>query len=166
MFAALSVTSANQCSKVIDNCLQFICNVETGVSVVPCICALVEYWLRGGDDVVYYSLPMNIRPPIRDDWIQYVLSDLLDLHLNSAFSKWVAKACLVRGVYSGRRTFRNLFQYTLPVRWSSWIHSSSKTFISISLTTFLHWVKNNFWFQEDHELLLSIRCLIHHFHLE
>ena len=28
--------------KVID-CLQLICNVETGVSVVPCVCALVEY---------------------------------------------------------------------------------------------------------------------------
>ena len=31
-------------SKVIDDCLQLICNVETGVCVVPCVCALVEYW--------------------------------------------------------------------------------------------------------------------------
>ena len=54
-------------SKVIDDCLQLICNVETGVSVVPCVCAPVEYWLRGGDDVVNYSLPTNIRPLIRDD---------------------------------------------------------------------------------------------------
>ena len=36
-------------SKVIDDCLKLICNVETGVSVVPCVCALVEYRLRGGD---------------------------------------------------------------------------------------------------------------------
>jgi hypothetical protein len=37
------------------------------------------------------------------------LYDLLDLHLNSASSKLVDKACLVGGVYAGRRTFRNLF---------------------------------------------------------
>jgi hypothetical protein len=30
-------------SVVIDDCLQLISNVETGVSVVPCVCALVEY---------------------------------------------------------------------------------------------------------------------------
>ena len=80
-----------------------------------CVCALVEYWLRGGD-VVNYSLPTNIWPPIRDDcntvWFLYYL---LDLHLNSASSKLVDKACLVGGVYAGRRTFRNFFQYPLPV---------------------------------------------------
>ena len=71
-------------SKVIDDCLQLICNVETGVSVVPCVCALVKYWLRGGDDVVNYSLPTNIRLLIRDDCNTVCfLYDLLDLHLNS-----------------------------------------------------------------------------------
>ena len=71
-------------SKVIDDCLQLICNVETGVSVVPRVCALVECWLRGEDDVVNYSLPTNIQPPIRDDCNTVCfLYDLLDLHLNS-----------------------------------------------------------------------------------
>jgi hypothetical protein len=76
----------NQCkyllwSEVIDDCLQLICNVETGRSVVPRFCALVEYWLSGGDDVVNYSLPMNIRPTIRDYCnTVYLLYDLLDLH--------------------------------------------------------------------------------------
>ena len=35
--------------------------------------------------------------------------------LKSASSKLVDKACLVGGVYVGRRTFRNVFQYTLLV---------------------------------------------------
>jgi hypothetical protein len=108
------------CSKVIDDCLQLICNVETGVSVVTCVCALVEYWLRGGDYVVNYSLPTNIQPPIRDDCnIQSAYSmiclTLTWTLLNSAFSKLVDKACLVGGVYAGQRTFINLFQHTLPV---------------------------------------------------
>ena len=30
------------CSKVIDDCLQLICYVEIDVSVVPCVCALVD----------------------------------------------------------------------------------------------------------------------------
>ena len=70
--------------QVADDCLQLICNVETGMSVVPCVCALVEYWLRGGDDVVNYSLPTNIQPLIRDycNTVRF-LYDLLDLHLNS-----------------------------------------------------------------------------------
>ena len=72
------------CSKVIHDCLQLICNVETDVSVVPCVFALVEYWLRGGDDVVNYYLPTNIRPAIRDDCNTVrILYDLLDLPLNS-----------------------------------------------------------------------------------
>ena len=71
------------------------------MSVVPCVCALVEYWLRGGDDVVNYSLPTKIRSPIRDDCnIVCLHYDLLDLHLNSASIKLVDKACLVGGVYT------------------------------------------------------------------
>ena len=134
-----------------------------------CVCALVEYWLRGGDDVVNYSLPTNIRPTIRYDCNTVCfLYNLLDLHLNSASSKLVDKACLVGGVYARWRKFRNLFQYTLPVsiRGEQIAYTALAWHSSAFLTTFLHWVKNNFWLQEDHELLLSIRCLIHHFHLE
>jgi hypothetical protein len=73
--------------KVIDDCLQLICNVETGVSVVPCVCSY-KYWMRGGDDVVDYSLPTNIRPPIRDDCNTVCfLYDSLELCWNSASSK-------------------------------------------------------------------------------
>ena len=103
-------------SKVIDNCLQLICNVETGVSVVPCVCALLEYWLRGGDDVVNYSLPRTFDHPSEMIAIQSAFSVIcltftLTL-LISVSNKLVDKAWLVGGVYDGRRTFRNLFQYT------------------------------------------------------
>ena len=85
MFAALSVTRANTfCGP---RSLMTAFNEETleeTVSVDPCVCALVEYWLRGGDDVVHYSLPTNVQPPIRDDCNTVCfLYDLLDLHLNS-----------------------------------------------------------------------------------
>ena len=90
-------------SKVIDDIFQLISNVGACVSVVLCVCALIGYWWRGGDDVVDNSLSRTFDHPSEMTAMQ------------SALLQWLAWPLLalcwtLGGVYAERITFRNLYQ--------------------------------------------------------